>query len=172
MFFFSEVGFALIWWTGGNKVWLLYQSSAESCSQRVPIVPSQSPVLISQWNSRFFGGVFICIIHTEMNYWITWKYVYQIIKDGSGDLVSCDRLVSTVPLQTNSHFYVVITTVDSSPALKRVQMWIVSVSLIAACWGVHDRCEIVWFVLVGKKQKKVPRRRQMPLSLFCTAVHG
>lgn len=142
--------------------------------QCVLIVPSQSPCVHQTTNSPylplkhiFFSGVFICIIHTEMNYWITWKCVCQIIKDGCGDLVSWQHVTSCSARFKQSF----ITTVDSSSALKRVQMWIVSVSLLAACWGVLDRWETVWFVLVGKKKQKYQGDVRC-LSHLYTAVHG
>lgn len=162
VWFFSEVGFALIWWTGVNKVWL-YQSSAESCSacshcaisESSPYIPMKlmflrwGVYLYHSYRNELLNNLKVCVPDNKRRLW-WFGQLWQTVQHGSS---------------SNSHFYIVITTVDSSPALKRVQMWIVSISLIAACRGVHDRWEIVWFVLVGKKQKKSTKETSdAPLS--------
>lgn len=176
---------------------------------RSPVYTKLQTVFTSQWNTHFFffnsrdRGMFISFIHTEMNYWITWQYLCQIISGGfvlvMSIICSVDDLwltgqVSRImkALHLHRHWRTLLLCARNAdswswvllkqsqlyfyhilfPALKWVQMRIVFVSLIAACWGVYDRWGIVWLILVGKRLKKYKELSDASLTLSRTVQGG
>lgn len=87
---------------------------------------------------------------------VDWKHVTI-----TGIAGSCGFL-KLVTLQTVISSIFDIGWQLSSPVLSQT---VDAVSLMAACWGVYDRCGIVWLILAANRQKKYKVMSDAPLSM-------